>query len=139
MGFENNLQLVLLAAGMGLLCWMMMRNRFRRKKTRYHMEEMVPLKLGKRPSGRPASFSGVASAGAHPDFLKWQVEFHDLARQMKAELDSKMVAVNKLTKEYDAAAVRLSHLIAEARRLGVCPQEEPGLGKGVNKSEFNPN
>lgn len=50
----------------------------------------------------------IASAGAHPDFLNLQVEFYDLARQLKAELDSKMVAVNQLTKEYDAAAMRLN-------------------------------
>ena len=65
----------------------------------------------------PAAFSGVTSVGAPTDVLKWQVEMYDLARQLKAELDTKIVAVQKLTSDYNRAAERLNLLIAEAHSL----------------------
>ena len=63
------------------------------------------------------NFSGTQSLGAPTEVLKWQVELHELARELKAELDSKLIAVRTMTKAYDQASERLLELIHRAEHL----------------------
>ncbi len=92
-----------------------------------------------RPSRAPPSFehharSHRAASGrhatpehhppqSHPDgpqeMMKWEVEMHDLARELSARLDSKMSALEHLTREADRAAARLETALAATRRRDV--------------------
>jgi hypothetical protein len=115
MGFEHSLQAVMMVAGMALLCWMMLRSRRHSRSSRDLLAEFVPRK--DRGQGRAKPYTGTASAGAPQEVQRWQVEFYDIVRQLKAELDSKIVAVRQLSQDYESAANHLTKLIAEAREL----------------------
>ena len=48
---------------------------------------------------------------APPEIIRWQVEMHELAREMKAELDTKMVALQKLIQLANQAEQRLTKAV----------------------------
>ncbi len=146
---NGNLQQLMMIAGMGLLCWMLMRGKMR---GRAKHELMVIPQLGHNSNARLKggnNFSGTQSLGAPAEVLKWQVELHDLGRELKAELDSKLVAVRSLTISYDQAAKRLSELIrmaeavkldeasplAEARRLQALGWDKTKIAKAIAMEE----
>lgn len=53
-----------------------------------------------------------------PDSLvRWEVQMHDLARDLKAEIDSKMIALGHLVRDADRAAERLEKALASAPSL----------------------
>ena len=56
---------------------------------------------------------------APPDLLRWQVEMHETARHLKAELDSKMGALQAITRIASEESARLEAAIARAERLGI--------------------
>ncbi len=56
---------------------------------------------------------------APPNILRWQVEMHETARDLKAELDTKMLALQQLIAIAQDQAGRLEEAVAEARRLGI--------------------
>lgn len=117
MTFES-LQPVTLIAGMALLTWVMMRRKVKRK----HVELPVRvLKTNVNMPGELAGFQGTEALGAPAEVLRWQVELHDMARELKAELDSKMLAVTALSRSYDQATKRLSDLIRLAEQVEVSP------------------
>jgi hypothetical protein len=58
---------------------------------------------------------------APPNVLRWQVEMHETARDLKAELDTKMVALQQLIRMAEAQTSRLEAAIARAERLGISP------------------
>ncbi len=68
-----------------------------------------------------AGFQGTGSLGAPPEVLRWQVELHDMARELKAELDSKMLAVTALARSYEQASKRLSDMIRLAEQVEISP------------------
>ena len=70
---------------------------------------------------RGTQFRGTHSLGAPAEVLKWQVELHDLGRELKAELDSKLVAVRTMTTAYDQAARRLAEMIRLAEQVQPSP------------------
>lgn len=53
-------------------------------------------------------------AGAPDSIVRWEVEMQELARDLKAEIDSKMVALEHLIHEADRAAGRLETALASA-------------------------
>ena len=56
---------------------------------------------------------------APPEILRWQVEMHDAARHLKAELDSKMVALQAIIRIASEESARLETAIARAEQLGI--------------------
>lgn len=56
---------------------------------------------------------------APPEVLRWQVEMHETARDLKAELDSKMSALQALIGLVRDETARLEAAITRAHRLGV--------------------
>jgi hypothetical protein len=58
---------------------------------------------------------------APPNVLRWQVEMHETARDLKGELDTKMVALQQLISMAEAEALRLEAAIERAQRLGISP------------------
>jgi hypothetical protein len=60
-----------------------------------------------------------------PDFLRWQVEMHDTARELKAELDSKLAALQSLVLIARQESERLEAAIEGAKRLSVEDRTRP--------------
>jgi hypothetical protein len=50
------------------------------------------------------------------DLVRWEVEMHDTARELKAELDTKMAALQVLIRQANEACERLERATAEAER-----------------------
>jgi hypothetical protein len=74
-------------------------------------------------------YSGTQSLGAPPEVLRWQVELHELGRDIKAELDTKMIAVRTLLRQYDLAAQRLNELIRIADQVDPSVARQPSETK----------
>jgi hypothetical protein len=53
--------------------------------------------------------------------LGWEVELHDLARDTKAEIDTKILALQSLMIVANEHCQRLEQLIAQAEKIGVLP------------------
>jgi hypothetical protein len=67
---------------------------------------------------------------APPDILRWHVEMHEIAREMKAELDSKMGALQVLIRMAREEADRLEELLGPVGRdsseeVPPVPAEDP--------------
>lgn len=60
-----------------------------------------------------------ALVDAPREVLRWQVEMHETARDLKAELDSKMGALQALVRQASAESARLEAAIQRAERLGI--------------------
>mgnify|MGYP003678306497 CR=1 FL=1 len=112
---QDHLQQLMMLAGLGLICWLMLRGKMRRRRG----QTSPTFSLGHNSNAKTtaASFSGTKSLGAPAEVLQWQVELHDLARELKGELDSKLVAVGAMTKSYDQAARRLAEMIRLAEQV----------------------
>lgn len=109
-------QLLLKIAGIGIVIWLMVRNRLGRRKMGREIS-VQNLRFNGNAKVKPTQFTGTQSLGAHEDVLKWQVELHDLGRQLKGELDSKMLAVSNLSRQCDLATNRLGELIRLAESV----------------------
>jgi hypothetical protein len=74
----------------------------------------------KRRVARPAAPNRDRSLiDAPPEVLRWQVEMHDTARDLKAELDSKIGALQAVVRIAGEESSRLEAAIARAERLGI--------------------
>lgn len=105
------MQSLMMISGLGILCWIFIRSRSKGRRKSAPAVITKHLKHNSNASCQPEQFSGTQSLGAPNDVLKWQVELHDLGRDIKAELDAKILAVRSVTKQYDEAATRLADLI----------------------------
>lgn len=135
-------------SGIGLICWLLIRGRMQRRNSN-PLPVIMNLGHNANARARSAPFSGTQSLGAPSEVLKWQVELHDLGRELKAELDSKLVAVRTMTTAYDQAARRLAEMIrlaeqvqmshpnplSEARRLDSLGWERPKIAAVLSLSE----
>lgn len=75
------------------------------------------LKRQSNPRFRPPTDapSGAPLVGAPRDIARWQVEMHDLARDLTAQLDSKMAALQHLVQQAGQESERLERALAQAR------------------------
>ena len=105
------MQSLMMISGLGILCWLFIRSRSKGRRKSAPAVITKHLKHNSNASCQPEQFSGTQSLGAPNEVLKWQVELHDLGRDIKAELDSKILAVRSVTQQYDEAASRLADLI----------------------------
>ena len=117
----GNPQLLMMLAGIGLLCWLMVRSRMTRRATAPRSApttattaSTAKLKYNSQAQIRPANFAGTGSVNAPADALQWQLDLHDLGRELKAELDCKLIAGRRMTQDYDRASRRLLALIRAA-------------------------
>ena len=53
---------------------------------------------------------------APPEILRWQVEMHETARELKAELDTKIAILQRLTIDARRETERLEEVLKEAER-----------------------
>jgi hypothetical protein len=54
---------------------------------------------------------------APPELLRWQVEMHETARQLKGELDTKIAILQRLTIDAQRQAERLESIVQHAEHL----------------------
>jgi len=73
--------------------------------------------------------------GASEDFVQWEVQMHDLARELSGKLDSKMSVLAQLIQEADRAAARLE---AAIERLPSSAPSPPGARDDSASSEPPP-
>lgn len=73
---------------------------------------------------RPKSEPGGYKPGAPAEMARWEVSMHDTARDLSAQLDSKMAALEQLIREADRAAARLEAALDRTQRQG---EAEPHL------------
>jgi hypothetical protein len=88
-------------AGVSLLLVILLRKYFRYQ---------GKLKLQARREARQAAKPGTGQRSkqeAPPEVKRWEVEFHETSRDLQAELDTKMRALQILIHEADAAAERV--------------------------------
>lgn len=77
-----------------------------------------------RHDGPVTTNSRSYQAEAPDSLVRWEVQMHDLARDLKAEIDSKMIALGHLVRDADRAAERLEKALASAPPLNDPSAEE---------------
>ncbi len=113
---DNPVQWFMLVAGIGILCWVMMRTRMLRQRSSRPAVITRDLKHNSNARREYDRFSGTQSLGAPKEVLQWQVELYELGRQIQAELESKMVAVQSLVRQQEQAAARLTALLHQSHQ-----------------------
>ncbi|QDU94408.1 serine integrase family protein [Lignipirellula cremea] len=105
---QEHLSTGMLMLGMGIAAFVLLRRRFltRRKHRGKRSKETAP-----QASLRPGEI-----ASAPPEFLRLQVELHETARDLKAEIDTKMRALSALSILAEERTAALERAIAEADR-----------------------
>jgi hypothetical protein len=81
----------------------------------------------RKPAAQPPRYADVPD-----DVVRWEVEMHDQAREVMAQLDSKMSALQALIAEADRAAARLEAALAQSGRL---PPQTPAAGEGHQEGD----
>jgi hypothetical protein len=94
-----------------------------RRSYRYHRRQSKAEEPRTR-IGQAARREGQPLADAPPEILRWQVEMHETARALKAELDSKMGAIQALIRMAAEERQRLEAAVAHAGRLGISPSRD---------------
>ncbi|HBE66900.1 MAG TPA: hypothetical protein DDW52_01995 [Planctomycetaceae bacterium] len=107
---EAGLDTMMRIAGGGIVVWLLIRGRMKRRQKTQALK-IQNMKFNGTAQVKPEVFTGTKSLGANADTLKWQVELNDLGREIKGELDSKMLAVASLMRRSDQASNRLGELI----------------------------
>jgi hypothetical protein len=74
--------------------------------------------------------------GAPEEMTRWEVEMHETARELSAQLDTKMGLLQHLIREADRAAARLDAAVAAAGRAGAeTPAVEPQTPRRATTQE----
>jgi len=97
-------------------------------------------RTGVSPVGQVASLPHGQSDAAR-EMIEWEVQVHDLVREMSGQMNSKMAALEHLVREADRAAARLEAALGKASRSregqaregqsreGEAPAEPQGAGR----------
>lgn len=108
---------VLLAVGVAVFVFIMLRRSrgvFRRAEAQYAAESRGAIHhASKQRAGESES----------ADYLRWQVEMHELARDVRAEIDTKLRALSTMQTLADKTLADLQRAIDEAKSLPPAPRE----------------
>lgn len=99
-------------AGVLLLIFLLLR------RSRRYIEKTKTQKPGSRRKLDDAR-QATPLLDAPPEILRWHVEMHETTRHLKAELDSKMSALQAITRIASEESARLEAAIARAEQLGI--------------------
>lgn len=95
-----------------------------------HSRQQPALVQVPRPKSEPAGYQ----AGAPADMVRWEVSMHDTARDLTAQLDSKMSALEHLIRDADRAAARLEAALERSQRQDAAEEFAPPL-RPANQAE----
>jgi len=106
-------------AGVVLMILVLMRRagRYRRK---LRQGSQVPGQTG----AKPADGTREPLLDAPADILRWQVEMHEMAREIKAEVDTKLALLQVLVGMARKESDRLEAALAHAQGGGIAPAVE---------------
>ena len=104
----------MLAAGMLIVIFLLLR---RSRRYPGKTKEEKPATRRKLEDARQAT----PLLDAPPEILRWHVEMHETSRHLKAELDSKMSALQAIIRIASEEAMRLEAAISRAEQLGISP------------------
>jgi DNA-directed RNA polymerase specialized sigma24 family protein len=112
-----------LAAALAALCYLALRSNWLRQRRSANTEpDPQAIREACAPKSREPSHH------APDEMLRWQVEMHETARDVKAEIDTKLVALQQLIILANEHAERLEALLARAEKT--VNQEEATLASG---------
>ncbi len=115
-------QWVGLGGGMLLLIWVVFRRRMSGVDGSARSSSTSPIFRSSLAGPiRIPSDPTVSLMDAPSSTIRWEVGMHEVARDLRAELDSKMGAVNSLIAQAREESARLAQLIERAERLGIAP------------------
>src|SRR4030042_1388931 len=77
------------------------------------------------PPPREKPFEEAHHLGEPMSMVQWEVEMHETARRLSAQLDSKMGVLEHLVREADRAAARLEAALAAAENPATRPTPAP--------------
>ena len=106
---ETNFAPWAMLLGLTLLTVILLRRIYRRQGRRGRSTARA---RSRRPSPATQPRDGMPLADAPPEILRWHVEMHEIARDLQAELDSKMVALQTLIHVARQESERLEAAIA---------------------------
>ncbi|WP_254510623.1 hypothetical protein [Anatilimnocola floriformis] len=116
-----------LAAALAAACFLLLRgNWLKQKRSQDSTPDPVAIQQSFAPKTRELS-----AHHAPEDLLRWQVEMHELARDVKAEIDTKVLALQSLMIIANEHAQRLESLIAQAEKNGATKAEPPITGREI--------
>jgi hypothetical protein len=134
---------VMLLAGIGLIVLVFV-NRLRRgfvtdeRPSRRHRPSVTG---PRRPTDtRPGEVIGSArlrSSTASNQQEAWEVEMHQLARQLKGEIETKMSALARLIQTADEARTQLQAAIDRADSLGLIEDETDRISQAASEMDEN--
>ncbi len=122
---------VLFAAALGLLTFLLLRmslHRYRRTKNDRPITRLP----------RPASSLNPGGLNSPANIARWEVQLHDQARQLSAQLDSKMLALGHLTASAARETDRLEKAIASAKQLSAKQLSERQLSERQLDTRLTP-
>ncbi len=76
---------------------------------------------------RPKQENPGHHLGLPPDAMKWEVQIHETARDLSAQIDSKMAALGHLIREADRASARLETALEAAAKHVLPPTQAESL------------
>ncbi|MBI2481027.1 MAG: hypothetical protein HYV60_21050 [Planctomycetia bacterium] len=117
------------AAGMMIIIFLLLRRSRRYLGKTKTQKPVTRRKLDEARQGSPL-------LDAPPEILRWHVEMHETARELKAELDSKMSALQAITRIASEESARLEAAITRAERLGISTRADTLTAiEGLNGSD----
>lgn len=121
-----------LAAALAAICFLALRGNWF-KQRRSEQAEADPNSIREACAPKPRE----AGHHAPDDLLRWQVEMHETARDVKAEIDTKILALQALIALANEHAERLETLLSRADKNGT--SQEPAFVSGreiLSRIEF---
>lgn len=116
-----------LAAALAAACFLLLRSNWVRQR---RSDESTPNPQAIREAYAPRNREASAHH-APEDLLRWQVELHDTARDAKAEIDTKLLALQSLIVIADEHSQRLEALLARAESAGQCAEPAALSGREI--------
>jgi hypothetical protein len=126
---------IALLAGIGLFVFVLLRRTARTFKTSPPPSARTSgddSPRSRAPATLPIGSARVRSVAGSAEQESWEVEMHELARELRGQIDTKMRALEALIKAADEAIGRLEHAIDHAESLGLLDEREP-VGAGTTR------
>lgn len=123
----DSMQWLGLGCGALMLMWVVFRRRLSMLRRFYEPADSTPAARIRPSSGGPVHLPADPTVGlmdAPATVVRWEVGMHELARELRAELDCKMAAMQSLIVQAHEESNRLTAVIERAERLGIAPVKD---------------